>query len=75
MSRTFQVYPAKEPDLTDGIVNPGDGAWEHAGDYRGAELWQAYLTEELPFDYHRERFFCPAMHQEVSVQYSKGSRS
>ena len=62
-------------NLTDGIVNSGDGAWEHAGDYHGAELWQAYLTEELPFDYPRERFFCPAMHEEVFIQYTKVQRA
>lgn len=57
--------------LTNGTLESGDGAWHNDNLYRGEELWQEYLTEEQPYNYHKEPFFSPAFHNTIYISAEK----
>ena len=57
--------------LTDGTVDSGDGAWHNAKLYRGEELWQEYVTEEQPYNFPKEPFYCPFFDETLDIRAEK----
>lgn len=57
--------------LTDGTVDSGDGAWHNAKLYRGEELWQEYVTEEQPYNFPKEPFYCPFFDETLDIMAEK----